>query len=159
MLSYSKFLELLSTLRLNSDLFSNLHSLANVSPFWESKCSILSKYHSNESIRSFSTLAFISCPHYLLSCHFLISLLQGHSFRNLVYHLLGGLLYYALLFSPNVLFSCSNFFLVISFFLSQFCLFFCLPLECCNIPHHWSYHLQFRLILPSFDLPKDLHPP
>src|SRR5215211_4033587 len=41
---------------------------------------------------------------------------------HLVYHLLGGLLSYDFLFSSNVLFSSSNFYLVISFFPSQFCL-------------------------------------
>src|SRR5215203_4536241 len=99
---------------------------------------VLSYRNITKSISSFSTLAFINYAHYLISRHFLISLLQSHSFipRNLVYHLLGGHISYNLLFSSNVLFSCSNFYLVISFFLRQFCLFFCSPLECCNLPHH-----------------------
>jgi hypothetical protein len=123
-LNYSKLLELLSTLLLMADLFSNLHSLDNVSPFWESKCSIVSKYHNNESIRFFYTLAFIIV---LITFDLVISDLPfTRSFipRHLVYHLLGGLLSYDFLFSSNVLFSSSNFYLVISFFPSQFCLFY-----------------------------------
>ena len=79
--------------------------------------------------------------------------------RHLVYHLLGGLLSYDFLFSSNVLFSSSNFYLVISFFPRQFCLFYRFPLECHNFPHHWSYQLHFLLILTSCDVPKDLHLP
>jgi len=123
-LNYSKLLELLSTLLLMADLFSNLHSLDNVSPFWESKCSIVSKYHNNESIRFFYTLAFIIV---LITFDLVISDLPfTRSFipRHLVYHLLGGLLSYDFLFSSNVLFSSLNFYLVISFFPSQFCLFY-----------------------------------
>lgn len=157
MLNYSKLLELLSTLLFTADLSSNLHSLDNVSPFWESKCSIWSKYHYNESIRSFSTLAFIIVLITFDLVIFLSPFYKSFIPSHIIYHLLGGLLSYDFLFSSNVLSSFSNFYLVISFIPRQFCLCYRTPLECHNFPHHWSYQLHFCLILTSFDLPKDLH--
>ena len=130
-------LELLSTLLLTADQFSNLHSLDNVSPFWESKCSILSKYHNNESIRSFSTLAFIIV---LITFDFVIFFSPFYKVIHSPPSSLSSpwcLLSYDLLFSSNVLFSSSNFYLVISFFPSQFCLFYRFPLECDNSSHHY----------------------
>ena len=78
--------------------------------------------------------------------------------RHLVYHLLGGLLSYDFLFSSNVLFSSSNFYLVISFFLVNF-VFSMFPSRMSQLPHHKSYKLYFRLILTSFIVPKNLHLP
>ena len=138
-------------------MFSILHSLNNV---------LLFVSQNVVSYRNITTMKvsdpyhrLYHCPHYLWSRYFVISIYKLiHSLR-LVYHLLGGLLSSNFLFSSNVLFSSSNLYLVLSFFPSQCGLFSRSALDCHNFPHHWSYQLHLRLILPSFDVPKNLHLP